>query len=135
MWRSIISIVALSSIACALREKQEASDLLSLVANNPDLSIFYEAVQKAGVGPLLQSKQATTVFAPTNEAFGTEPMSSFKLKYLLDGANKKTLEMLVKYHIGTSVETVAGAPGLLYTYILKRACPPGLRRRMCVLQI
>lgn len=67
----------------------------SAASANPVLSTLVTAVKKAGLVDTLNSQQAITVFAPTNEAFGAIPPKT--LKAVL--ANKQELTKVLTYHV------------------------------------
>ncbi|MEV6971779.1 fasciclin domain-containing protein [Hamadaea sp. NPDC051192] len=64
-------------------------------AGNPMLSTLVAAVQKANLGDTLNSAQAITVFAPTNDAFAKIPKADLD-KTLADNA---TLTKILTYHV------------------------------------
>ncbi|MEV0268014.1 fasciclin domain-containing protein [Hamadaea sp. NPDC050747] len=64
-------------------------------AGNPMLSTLVTAVQKANLGDTLNSAQAITVFAPTNDAFAKIPKADLD-KVLADNA---TLTKILTYHV------------------------------------
>ncbi|MFI6299396.1 fasciclin domain-containing protein [Nonomuraea sp. NPDC050790] len=64
-------------------------------SNNPVLSTLVTAVQKAGLADTLNSAEAITVFAPTNDAFAAIPKATLD-KVLAD---KETLTKILTYHV------------------------------------
>lgn len=64
-------------------------------SNNPALSTLVTAVQKAGLVDTLNSAEALTVFAPTNDAFAKIPKKD--LDAVL--ADKETLTKILTYHV------------------------------------
>jgi uncharacterized surface protein with fasciclin (FAS1) repeats len=64
-------------------------------AHNPLLSTLATAVTKAGLTDTLNSADALTVFAPTNDAFAKIPPATLN-KVLAD---KKTLTSILTYHV------------------------------------
>ncbi|WP_290864436.1 fasciclin domain-containing protein [Hamadaea sp.] len=64
-------------------------------SGNPMLSTLVAAVQKASLGDTLNSAQAITVFAPTNDAFAKIPKADLD-KVLADNA---TLTKILTYHV------------------------------------
>ena len=64
-------------------------------SGNPLLSTLVTAVKKAGLVDTLNSAQALTVFAPTNDAFAKIPKAQLD-KVLAD---KKTLTDILTYHV------------------------------------
>lgn len=73
-----------------------ATDPVATAAsNNPVLSTLVTAVTKAGLGDTLNSADAITVFAPTNDAFGKIPKATLD-KVLAD---KATLTKVLTHHV------------------------------------
>jgi uncharacterized surface protein with fasciclin (FAS1) repeats len=64
-------------------------------SQNPALSTLVSAVTKAGLVDTLNSAQAITVFAPTNDAFAKIPKAT--LNQVL--ADKATLTKILTYHV------------------------------------
>jgi uncharacterized surface protein with fasciclin (FAS1) repeats len=64
-------------------------------SGNPLLSTLVAAVTKAKLGDTLNSTEALTVFAPTNDAFGKIPKATLS-KVLADN---KTLSSILTYHV------------------------------------
>ncbi|MEU4621991.1 fasciclin domain-containing protein [Actinoplanes sp. NPDC023801] len=64
-------------------------------SGNPLLSTLVSAVKQAGLVDSLNTADAVTVFAPTNDAFGKIPAADLK-KVLAD---KKTLSGILTYHV------------------------------------
>jgi uncharacterized surface protein with fasciclin (FAS1) repeats len=64
-------------------------------SNNPVLSTLVTAVTKAGLVDTLNSQDAITVFAPTNDAFAKLPKATLD-KVLAD---KATLTKILTYHV------------------------------------
>ena len=64
-------------------------------SGNPLLSTLVSAVKQAGLVDSLNTAEAVTVFAPTNDAFGKIPAADLK-KVLAD---KKTLTSVLTYHV------------------------------------
>ena len=64
-------------------------------SGNPLLSTLVAAVKQAGLADSLNSAEAVTVFAPTNDAFKKIPAADLK-KVLAD---KKTLTSILTYHV------------------------------------
>jgi len=67
----------------------------SAASANPVLSTLVTAVKKAGLVDTLNSQQAITVFAPTNDAFAAIPAKT--LKGVL--ADKQALTKILTYHV------------------------------------
>jgi uncharacterized surface protein with fasciclin (FAS1) repeats len=67
----------------------------SAASANPVLSTLVTAVKKAGLVDTLNSQQAITVFAPTNDAFAAIPAKT--LKGVL--ADKQELTKILTYHV------------------------------------
>ncbi|HEX3221432.1 MAG TPA: fasciclin domain-containing protein [Nocardioides sp.] len=67
----------------------------SAASANPVLSTLVTAVKKAGLVDTLNSQEAITVFAPTNDAFAALPPKT--LESVL--ADKQTLTKILTYHV------------------------------------
>ena len=76
-------------------------------AGNPLLSTLVTAVKQAGLVDSLNTAQAVTVFAPTNDAFAKIPAATLK-KVLAD---KKTLTSILTYHVVAGKLTPAELAG------------------------
>jgi len=69
-----------------------------VIKEDSDLSIFAEAVERAGLMDMLNNKdQKWTVFAPTNDAFNAKYPTEEALEEFLD--NQAAVDSLVRYHI------------------------------------
>jgi uncharacterized surface protein with fasciclin (FAS1) repeats len=74
------------------------SNIVQLAQSVPDLSTLVTAIlADTEVEQALYGRGPFTVFAPTNEAFGKIPAAT--LKHLLDPANIKELDDILKYHV------------------------------------
>jgi uncharacterized surface protein with fasciclin (FAS1) repeats len=72
--------------------------VLDFVADNPELSSFFGALQRCGFdGPLTQAA-SLTIFAPTNNAFSAMPRSLHQ-RLLFDNEFVPHLQDLLLYHI------------------------------------
>lgn len=78
-----------------------ASNLLTMIENDPRLSIFTKLVKSSGRDVTLASNQNFTVFAPTNAAF--ERLSPGVIDGLLDPDNLNDLRLVVSRHIVSGV--------------------------------
>ena len=76
-------------------------------SGNPLLSTLVTAVKEAGLVDSLNTADAVTVFAPTNDAFGKIPEADLK-KVLAD---KKTLTSILTYHVVPGKLTPADLAG------------------------
>lgn len=76
-------------------------------SGNPMLSTLVTAVKEAGLVDTLNSADAITVFAPTNDAFAKIPPADLK-KVLAD---KKTLTSILTYHVVSGRLTPAELAG------------------------
>ena len=93
--------------------------LYQIAATNPDLSVLAEAVDAAGLEPVLNDPALSfTVFAPTNEAFEKLAASlgitlQELLAFLVD--NPEALTSILLYHVlGAPVFSAAIKKGLTY---------------------
>jgi len=64
---------------------------------SPDLSLFKELVDKAGLKAEFAAYKFQTVFAPTNK--GLALTSPYVLYYLNDPANVEVLRYFIRYHV------------------------------------
>jgi len=103
MFRLLLS-VALTSAVYAVNVRSQ--NVLEMVQSSPNLSTLYAAVKAAGLEDALSDTTGLTLFAPTNEAFTSEPMTDYKLKFLLDPANKGSITQIVAYHVTKAVLSV-----------------------------
>ncbi len=76
-------------------EGMATAPVASAASANPALSTLVTAVTKAGLVDTLNTQQAITVFAPTNDAFAALPPKT--LKAVL--ADKPTLTKILTYHV------------------------------------
>lgn len=89
-------------------------------ANSKEHTIFISAVRAAGLESTLAEAGSLTVFAPTDEAFGSLPNGT--MTSLLDPSNKWLLGRLLRYHIvpgsktRTQIVADAKASGGVATY-------------------
>ena len=73
--------------------------IFDFIATTPDLSIFFGALQRSGLGPALANDAGTlTVFAPTNAAFNALPAALRELLFL-NNEFLVHLQSLLLYHI------------------------------------
>ncbi|MDR2728863.1 MAG: fasciclin domain-containing protein [Chitinispirillales bacterium] len=71
--------------------------LAQIIQDDDDLSIFKDAVERAGLMEQLQNNGQYTVFAPTNEAFNLRYPSEEQLDALMD--DSAALRDLLLYHM------------------------------------
>jgi uncharacterized surface protein with fasciclin (FAS1) repeats len=86
-------------ILAAVATLASAADLLSTIQGDSRLATLSTAIKAAGLESTLQGSGPFTIFAPTDAAFSREPWEGYKVKYLLDPANKDKLTNLLEYHI------------------------------------
>lgn len=70
--------------------------VLEAIANDRNLSLFYQALQKAGLTDLLSKNETYTVFAPGNSAMKAYGLSSLQD---IEAADAAELTRLMRYHI------------------------------------
>jgi uncharacterized surface protein with fasciclin (FAS1) repeats len=111
--KSIASLALMSALVFAAVVAQEPQEpeltIAEAIADNPNLGMFLEALETAGLVELLQQDGPFTVFAPANEAF--EGLSQEELDELL--ADPEALAVILNDHIVSgaySVEDLAGMP-------------------------
>ena len=76
-------------------ESMAQEPVATAASGNPLLKTLVTAVKQAGLVDSLNTAEAVTVFAPTNDAFGKLPAADLK-KVLAD---KKTLTSILTYHV------------------------------------
>lgn len=70
--------------------------VLEAIANDRNLSLFYQALQKAGLTELLSKNETYTVFAPDNAAMRAYGLSSLQA---IEATDQAELNRLMRYHI------------------------------------
>lgn len=70
--------------------------VVDVIANDRDLSLFYQALQRAGLTEILSKNETYTIFAPNNSA-----MKAYGLTSLQDIESKDPAELsrMLRYHI------------------------------------
>jgi len=76
----------------------DRGDLMSLAESKPELSVFVEGVNKAGLRDRLKASGTNTAFAPTNDAFNALLAELGTSKDLLF-ADTSTLKSVLEYHL------------------------------------
>jgi transforming growth factor-beta-induced protein len=71
---------------------------LDFVADNPDLSTFFGALQRSGFDTPLSQAASLTIFAPTNDAFSAVPRSFFQILFF-NNEFVPHLQDFIFYHI------------------------------------
>ncbi len=74
-----------------LTPKTKAKSILEIAKENPELSIFVEALKKTGLDTLLNQPGTYTIFAPKNSVFGD--------KFSVGNTSKETLTKLLSNHV------------------------------------
>jgi transforming growth factor-beta-induced protein len=72
--------------------------VLDFVADNPDLSTFFGALQRSGIDTPLSQAASLTIFAPTNDAF-SEVSRSLRQRLFFNNEFLPHLQDLILYHI------------------------------------
>jgi uncharacterized surface protein with fasciclin (FAS1) repeats len=87
---------------------QAPKEIASVLATNPQFSIFSTLVVEAGLTDTLNSPGPHTVFAPTDDAFKAIPEKKFaELK-----ADKEKLKSVLSFHVASgSLNAAALNPG------------------------
>lgn len=70
--------------------------ILDVIANDRDLSLFYQALQRAGLTEILSKKETYTVFAPNNAAMRAYGLTSLQD---IEAKNPTELSRMLRYHI------------------------------------
>lgn len=70
--------------------------VVQAIANDRNLSLFYQALQKAGLTEMLSKNETYTVFAPDNTAMKAYGLSSLQA---IEAADPAELSRLLRYHI------------------------------------
>jgi uncharacterized surface protein with fasciclin (FAS1) repeats len=78
-------------------DQTQPQDVLEVIAAQPELSIFAEAIKGAGLEATLRRKGPWTVLAPTNEAFRTLPAGT--LTEWSKPENRSLLADIMEYHV------------------------------------
>lgn len=100
---SLVLLLSVAFIACEDETQTDnngmkGKNIVEVASSNPDLSIFVDALKKAGLDDDLASKSSDfTVFAPTNAAF-TSLLADLGVSSLNDIPNE-TLEKVLFYHV------------------------------------
>ncbi len=94
----LIAAIALSPLAIAPVRADDPLDLIALAKTNKDLSLLVEAVEAAGLTPVLQAAGPFTVFAPTNDAF-VAALADLKLTKDALFKDKDALTNVLVYHV------------------------------------
>lgn len=102
----IVAVTSLVITACASIEAPK--DIVSVAAAKPQFSIFSALVVEAGLSDSLKAPGASTVFAPTDEAFKSIPEKKFaELK-----ADKEKLKAVLSFHVVPgALNSAAMTPG------------------------
>jgi len=79
-------------------------NVYQFLKQSPDLSLFKDLVDKAGLKAEFKAYECKTIFAPTNK--GLALTSPYVLYYLNDPANVNVLRFFLRYHVyGTAITT------------------------------
>jgi uncharacterized surface protein with fasciclin (FAS1) repeats len=78
-------------------EDTKSYDLISLAKSSPNLSTFAALVEAAGIAKAITPEGKYTIFAPTNQAFGS--MEQAELERLMQPENKTELVKILQLHI------------------------------------
>jgi uncharacterized surface protein with fasciclin (FAS1) repeats len=85
-------------------------NVYQFLQQDPQLSLFKDLVDKAGLQAEFTAYDCKTVFAPTNK--GLALTSPYVLYYLNDPANVSVLRYFLRYHVyGTAITTAKLIPG------------------------
>jgi uncharacterized surface protein with fasciclin (FAS1) repeats len=85
-------------------------NVYQFLQQDPQLSLFKDLVDKAGLQAEFTAYDCKTVFAPTNK--GLALTSPYVLYYLNDPANVSVLRYFLRYHVyGTAITTSKLIPG------------------------
>lgn len=91
-------------------ETARAADIVETAAGAGQFTKLLEAVQQAGLTPLLRSPGPFTVFAPNDAAFAALPLETGTR--LMDPANKAELAKVLSYHVVAGRLATADIKGL-----------------------
>jgi uncharacterized surface protein with fasciclin (FAS1) repeats len=91
---AILPAVALLA-ACASATIHAPVTVAQTIAKDPQLSTLNSLVQRAGLAETLAAAGPYTVFAPTNEAFGTVPAKTMEEL----GRDPARLKDILNYHV------------------------------------
>ena len=82
------------------------------ILRNPELTIFYAALEQADMVGALDAKEPITILAPTNKAFLELPDTLRKRLFYPDGAEQQDLHQLLQHHLVASNVTSAASSNL-----------------------
>lgn len=102
MKKSVLFVFSFLALLLTVNVQAQDKNIVELAVGTESLSTLVTAVKAAGLVETLSSEGPFTVFAPTNEAFGSLPAGV--LEDLLKPENKDKLISVLTYHvIGASV--------------------------------
>jgi uncharacterized surface protein with fasciclin (FAS1) repeats len=87
--------VAVAFTVCAL--PAAAQDIVDVIAKDPELSTFLNALRAAGLETAMKTQGPITVLVPTNAAFAR--LDPAVMERLLQPPGKSTLTDIVKFHV------------------------------------
>jgi transforming growth factor-beta-induced protein len=83
--------------------------LESQIVNEPSLSLFYEAVQAAGLLNILSDNQARTIFAPSNSAFAAY-LAQNNYASISEVPQEDLIEIINYYTLPTAITSLSALP-------------------------
>ncbi len=116
-------LVATTLTAPAIAGHHKNSDIVDTAASAGTFETLIAAAKAAGLAGALKGDGPLTVFAPTDDAFGTLPAGT--IETLLKPENKDQLATILKYHViagnigssaladGARLETLAGIDAVI----------------------
>lgn len=78
-------------------ESKELDRIIKSIKNNPEFSIFYEAIEKAELTKEIEKLDKMTLMIPTNRAIKVLPSDVWD--NFMDKENKEALTQLLSYHV------------------------------------
>jgi uncharacterized surface protein with fasciclin (FAS1) repeats len=96
---SISSVAAGHGYAQTATTGAAASSLQEVIENEPRFSIFANALKQTGLWQDLESREASTVFVPSDEALKAAGSAPLLEGVLLSEANRKRLRDVMSYHV------------------------------------
>lgn len=76
---------------------EEVDRLIKTIKNNPEFSMFYEAIDQANLSKKIAELDKMTLMIPTNQAFKLLPEDVWE--NFMDASNKEALVKLLNYHV------------------------------------
>jgi uncharacterized surface protein with fasciclin (FAS1) repeats len=112
---SIVLATSLFFVSCSDKNKKEVFEspsMMSFLQSQPSLSMYVQALEKAGLQSYVNGPGPFTFFAPTNEAFLNARITQDSLNRMSPGA----INYLLQYHIINSLVTSKDLLGAQFSF-------------------